>query len=322
VPNAYAYRYSLAAEYDVGGGWIGSLAYQGSAAHKLPRFVPYHRLVTKNPRLGRVNLLLTDANSNFNALLAGATRRFSTGFLINAEYRWAKSLDTCSNDHDCRQTYSLDQSTEYGPSDFDIRHSFKASGVWTLPISRDGKGVAGKLAGGWELSGILTASSGFPWTPVFRTRCNVEGTNHEECHFRPIAQTRTAATGNAGNDTFLGAGQFPGGGTTYFTNPPAAPEDGYRTLPLPGVGRNSFRGPGYFSIDMTAIKRFRLPAMSFLGESGGIEIRANAYNLFNRLNLTPFKANEDNTRTDHEDFGRAIRALSGRVVEFQARFSF
>jgi len=73
---------------------------------------------------------------------------------------------------------------------------------------------------------------------------------------------------------------------------------------------------------MTAIKRFRLPSKSFLGENGGIEIRANAYNLFNRLNLTPFKANEDNTRIEHVDFGRAIHALSGRVAEVQVRFSF
>src|SRR5262245_991844 len=278
-PNSYAYRYSLAAEYEVGAGWIASLSYQGSAAHKLPRFVPYQLIVTPNPRLDRVNMLLTDANSNFNALLAGATRRFSKGFLFNAEYRWAKSLDTCSNDHDCRQTYPFDQSTEYGPSDFDIRHAFKASGVWTLPIFNDGKGVAGKLAGGWELSGIITTSSGFPWTPVVGvSACGVVVAGGGICPLRPIAQLRPAATNDMGNDTFLGAGQFPGGGLTYFTPPPPG---SFTAPPRPGVGRNSLRGPGYFSIDMTAIKSFRLLSKSFLGENGGIDIRDIGYNLFN-----------------------------------------
>jgi|RhiMethySRZTD1v2_1073278.scaffolds.fasta_scaffold08783_2 carboxypeptidase family protein/TonB-dependent receptor-like protein len=320
VPNSYAYRYSMAAEFDAGAGWIASLAYQGGAAHKLPRRVSQQLFVTPNPRLGNVNLMLTDVNSNFNALLAGATRRFSKGFLFNAEYRWAKSLDTCSNDHDCRQTFPFDQSTEYGPSDFDVRHAFKASGVWTLPIFRDGKGVAGKLAGGWELSGILTASSGFPWTPVVGgSACGVVVAGGGICPLRPIAQIRPAATNDIGNDTFLGAGQFPGGGVTFFTPPPPG---SFTSPPRPGVGRNSLRGPGYFSIDMTAIKSFRLPSKSFLGENGGVEIRANAYNLFNRLNLTPFKANEDNTQIQHPDFGRAIGALSGRVAEVQVRFSF
>jgi hypothetical protein len=73
---------------------------------------------------------------------------------------------------------------------------------------------------------------------------------------------------------------------------------------------------------MTAIKRFKLPGKSFLGENAGVEIRANAYNLFNRLNLKPFQANDDNTQIQNVDFGRAIHALSGRVAEIQVRFSF
>ncbi len=320
LPNSYAYRYSVGLEYEVGADWVASLAYQGSAAHKLPRTVPYHLFVTPNPRIDRVNLVMADGNSNFNALLVGATHRFSRGLLFNAEYRWAKSLDTCSNDHDCRQTYPFDQSTEYGPSDFDVRHTFKASGVWSLPIFRDGKGAAGKLLGGWELSGILTAASGFPWTPVVGgSACSVAVAGGGVCPLRPIAQIRRAATNDTSNSVFLGAGQFPGGGLTYFTPPPAG---SFTSPPRPGVGRNSLRGPNYFSVDMTLLKRFTFPSLPFLGERAGIEFRANAYNLFNRLNLAPFSANADNTQIQHVDFGRAIRALSGRVAEFQVRFSF
>jgi hypothetical protein len=322
VPNPYAYRWSLGGEYEVGGGWVGSLTYQASAAHKLPRLVPYDKFVTPNPRLNRINLLLTDVNSNFNALLVGATHRFSRGFVFNTEYRWSKSLDTCSNDHDCKQTYPFDQSTEYGPSDFDVRHTFKAAGVWELPIFRNRNDLLGKLAGGWELSGILTASSGFPWTPVFKTRCSVGTTADEDCFIRPIAQIQTAVTDSTSNDTFLGAGQFPGGGLAYFTPPGNFPAGGFRVPPRPGVGRNSLRGPNYFSVDMTAVKRFRFGSLPWLGENAGLEIKANAYNLFNRLNLEPFTANADNTQIQHVDFGRALHALSGRVVEFQARFNF
>ncbi len=141
------------------------------------------------------------------------------------------------------------------------------------------------------------------------------------CPLRPSAQLRPVATDDTSNSTFLGAGQFPGGGLLYFAPPPSG---SFTTPPRPGVGRNSLRGPGYFSVDMTLVKRFGLPVMPVLGENGGIELRANAYNVFNRTNLAPFnwRDREDNTQIQHPDFGRAIRVLSGRVVEFQARFSF
>jgi len=128
-PNPYVYRYSLETEYELNGGWVAALGYQGSSGHKLPRPVPYQLFVTPNPRLGSVNMLLTDASSNYNALLARVSRRFSKGFLVNAEYRFGKSLDTCSNDQNCQQTYPFDQSTEHGPSDYDVRHAFKVYGT-------------------------------------------------------------------------------------------------------------------------------------------------------------------------------------------------
>jgi hypothetical protein len=320
VPNSYVYRYSLSAEYDVGGNWIATLTYQGSRARSLPRFVPYHRFVTPNPRISRVSMLLTDAWSNYNALLAGATHRFSKGFSFNGEYRFARSRDTCSNDHDCRQTFPFDQETEYGPSDFDVKHSARAYGVWELPFFRNRQDWVKKLLGGWELSGIVTASSGFPWTPVVGgNECRVQVAAGNVCPLRPVAQIREPETNNTSNDTFLGAGQFPGGGLLYFTPPPPGT---FTVPPRPGVGRNSFRGPNYFSVDFTVVKRFGLPTIGVLKENAGIEVRLNAYNLFNRLNLKPFEFNADNTQIQHVDFGRAIEALAGRTTEVQVRFNF
>jgi len=321
LPNPYVYRYSLSTEYDFGRNWIGSVSYQGTAGRNLPRPVPYHLFVPRNPRLGSVTLLRNDAYSNFNALLLGATHRFADSFAFNAEYRFAKSLDTCSSDHDCRATYPFDQEQEYGPSDFDVTHSFRSYGVWALPFFRRNDWV-GRLAGGWELSGILTTSSGFPWTPVVGgAQCGAVVAGGGICPLRPSAQLRPIGTDDTSNSTFLGAGQFPGGGLLYFAPPPAG---SFTTPPLPGVGRNSLRGPNYFSVDMTLVKRFGLPVMPVLGENSGIEIRANAYNVFNRTNLAPFNSRdrEDNTQIQHPDFGRAIRVLSGRTLEFQARFSF
>ena len=73
---------------------------------------------------------------------------------------------------------------------------------------------------------------------------------------------------------------------------------------------------------MTVLKNFRLPTAAGLGNSAGLEIRANAFNLFNSLNLSPFLFNSNNTQIENADFGRATSALAGRVIELQARFSF
>jgi len=60
-----------------------------------------------------------------------------------------------------------------------------------------------------------------------------------------------------------------------------------------------------------------------LGEAAAIDVRANLYNLFNNLNLTPFGFFDPGIFADSPQFGRATQpALAGRVVEFQGRLSF
>jgi hypothetical protein len=93
----------------------------------------------------------------------------------------------------------------------------------------------------------------------------------------------------------------------------------FRVPGPPGIGRNSFGGPHYFSVDDSASKRFALP---FLNERTAIDIRANAYNVFNNLDLTPFTFGAANTKVKNPNFGRPSGAYAGRVLEFQARFSF
>lgn len=121
--------------------------------------------------------------------------------------------------------------------------------------------------------------------------------------------------------------QKPHNSTYYFDIPAqpvgtAWPTDGTAPAPgalptAPGIRRNAFFGPRYFSTDVTGVKGFGLPKMRVLGESARFELRANAYNLFNQLNLyAPV-----NTITDPH-FGRGGSVLSGRTVELEAHFKF
>jgi len=55
-----------------------------------------------------------------------------------------------------------------------------------------------------------------------------------------------------------------------------------------------------------------------LGESGRVELRIDAYNVFNNLNFNP---NEISNNIGNSNFGTITGALSGRVVTLGARFS-
>jgi Carboxypeptidase regulatory-like domain/TonB dependent receptor len=325
VPNPYTYRYSLDLQYELGKDWVASLGFQGSTSRKLTRvvnqkFFATAGLIQNNESLAAtVNVLMDDVNSNYNAMIARVTRRFAKGLNLNAQYRWSKSMDFCSDDQDCRQSFPFDQSTEWGPSDFDVTHSFVASGLWYLPILNTRSDFIGKAFGGWQLSGILTASSGFPWTPVFNPKddCNSMLDEGIQCPQRPVA-VQGGLVQDTSDEAFMRPGGTLGTGAAQLFQSPSF------KLPLqvPGIGRNVLRGPHYFSVDMSVIKRFRLP--KFFGENTGLDIRANFLNAFNSLNLKPLEFGKDNehTRIGHVNFGRSPDALSGRVVEFQARFFF
>jgi hypothetical protein len=203
-----------------------------------------------------------------------------------------------------------------------------------------------KVAGGWSVSGILNAHSGFPWTPVYN---NNEITNGFDPVFN-FGKFAGGSSGDAGSGNLLPAaylGGFqpnyrsnasnPNGGQQFFTpptappgtlfaclfpNPPAAQcpagQQGFGPLPTaPGFHRNIFTGPGYFDVDATLSKSFGLPTMKIIGENARLEFRANFYNLFNKLNLYNPQPDVKNVH-----FGEAQDVLGSRVIELQARFSF
>jgi hypothetical protein len=203
-----------------------------------------------------------------------------------------------------------------------------------------------KVAEGWIISGILNAHTGFPWTPVYNLG-DISG-GFDPVYY--IAQNGGGSSGNAGNGQLIPAsynGGFnpnyrsstptTGGGSAFFTQPSAGgsvlfdclfPNPDPTLCPTgqqapgpvptaPGIARNSFTGPGYFSVDATLSKSFGLPNLPIIRENGKIEFRANFYNLFNKLNLSNV---QNNILDDH--FGQAQNALGSRVIELQARFSF
>jgi len=321
LPTAYTYRYSLEGQYELPLKMVATLGYQGSAGRKFVRIVPIHIVgPSTNPHISQAFFASPDTNTNYNALITNLRRRFTSGFEFNINYRWSKSIDNTSWEAPCsctNQSFPLDQKQERGPSDFDVRHSFNASGLWDLPFFRNQKDLKGKLLGGWQINSIVTAHGGFPWTP--RIFGGLRGPSGGFGDIRPTQFFGGQPLDNTNSNFLQPGGIFPGGGTAFFST--TTNGDDPRLNP-PGIGRNVFRGPRYFAVDMSLAKRFGLPNGGFLGENSSVDVRFNFFNIFNNLNLAPFNSATDSTRVNLGTFGVATQALAGRVGEFQIRFSF
>ncbi|MEO8042687.1 MAG: TonB-dependent receptor [Acidobacteriota bacterium] len=354
--NGEVYRFSLEGQQELPFKLLATLGYQGSTSRHLVRIIRLENVLpVGNDHLFATYFPTPDVNSNYHAMNARLQRRFANGFQFDAIYRWSKSLDQLSYEGPggvTNQTYPLNNDTEWGPSDFDVRHNFTVSGIWDLPFFRKQNNLAGKLLGGWQVSGIWTMHTGFPWTPKVDVQLRTAAGEFYG-PVRPIAYIGPAPDGNSNANFLRPGGLFPNAGpavqipgtclyrNNYFIlsvlpvrNTPATcqsgayPGDPSNVLNFPGIGRNVFRGPKYSSADMTLSKRFGIPG---LGENSGLDIRFNFFNVFNNLNLTGFGFFDNGTfvaRGDrfnpvsNQQFGEPSGALAGRTVEFQARFSF
>jgi hypothetical protein len=316
TPNSYVYAYSLETQIALPYSLTGTIGYQGSVGHKLIRLVNQNFLYPNNPAFFAVYIPQPDVNSNFNALNAELTRRFTRGLQLTANYRFSKSIDQLSYEGPgfvTNQTFPQDNRTERGPSDFDVKHYFVMSSLYDLPFFRRGEGFAHKALGGFSLSGILTAHTGFPFTPKTGNCVSTPG-GPTLCPSRPTGYLGGAGSSQS-DDAFITGSNFPGGGHRFFTT---------AGLPnaRPGIGRNSFRGPHYFNIDMSLAKTFGVPSFLRMGEGAGFEFRTNFFNVFNMLNLAPIGFFDPGANIDDPNFGRSPRGLAGRVIELQGRLRF
>jgi hypothetical protein len=239
-------------------------------------------------------------------------------------------MDTSSAPYS-EQPYPYDPTLSYGRSDYNVTNAFKVFGMWQ-PVFFHGNSWADKVAGGWSLSGIFNWHSGFPWSPMVSTQGGFLYTGN--CCYNTLFPA--AYLGGAGQSTSnkafeqtaAGPSQnYPNGGAAYFSTPTYTVYNctypvqcGGTALPqAPGVARNSLTLPGYRDLDLTISKGFGLPKMPILGENARLELRMDAFNVFNNLNLNPGSISNN---IGNSNFGTLSSALAARVLSLGARFNF
>jgi hypothetical protein len=252
--------------------------------------------VDGNPVFSSIFAQDTVANSAYNSFQASLEKSFSRGLQFQVAYTWSKSFDQASsfeailNPIDPRLSRSLSQ--------FDARHRLVFSYVWALPTPKY-SGLTGKIANGWDVSGIITAQSGFPIR--ITSQDDVEEMNSFD--FELPGQPNQTGPFRHQDPKTNGGYWFD---SNLFTND---------TVPLGAFG-NSKRtvccGPGIGNWD------FSLHKDTPVTERQSIEFRAEFFNL---MNHTQFLQPDGNI-TDGSDFGRIKRARAPRQIQFALKYHF
>lgn len=340
-PTIYTQNFSLDTQLDLGHQLVATVGYQGSVSRHLTlnsqTYVnAFANGQAQNPLLQNVQIFANTGTANSNALLLGLKHQLSHDVQFDAEFQYARSMDTGSQPY-YQDPYPYRPDLAYGRSDFNIGKAFKLNGLWQ-PHLWHGNRLVGQALNGWSVSGIYNLHTGFPFSSVY----NVSGGSLYYAAsgygtLRPTAYNGGGGT-DRGNEAFeVGRPNrnfsSAGANQPYFTLPASGigsqvtgvNAGGVVTTPvytlpqLPGVSRNAFTGPGYQDLDATITKAFGLHPGRIVGEHASVEIRADAFNLFNNTNLDNSSVD---TNVQSSTFSQASRGLSGRTVNLQARFSF
>jgi hypothetical protein len=308
--NFYAENWILSVEQKLPISLVGAVTYSGSEAHHVSSrgFVNLIDPATGQrplPAFGQIDTKLGDGNSNFNSLQASLRRSFAKGWETQAQYMWSHSInDASTGGGESKQPENVAcRACDRGSSDFDIRHTFILSSVYTLPSLSSQNPLVRYAFGSWQLSGLLNARTGLPLT-VLAKRGSKDLPDGNTKNQRASYNGLDPYTSNPSPDGWLNPDAF-------FT--PAKAIWG-------NSGRNNLRGPGLFQVDIGLGKQFRLT------ERSNLEFRAEAFNIANHPNFAP----PDLNVADVGLFGKIQSILNtgatgigtARQIQFMLRFNF
>jgi len=259
------YEWNAAAEQSFGRSDVLSLTYVGAAGRKLMRKDVY---IAPGPNFtGEFDLLSNHGTSSYNALQAQYRHRLSHGLQTLLSYTWGHSIDDVSSDVNFQNAPlgKSPASSERGPSDYDIRHTF--SGAVSYDIPGPGSGLVNQIFGSWSTDSIIYARSAPPVNVV--TGKNpfggvLSGANSVQ---RPNVVP--------GVPFYLNQPSVPGGkiiNAAAFITPVPATAQG-------SLGRNALSGFGATQWDLTLRRQFRFT------ERFSLQARGDFFNILNHPNF-------------------------------------
>jgi hypothetical protein len=340
LKNPYVNIYNLSVQRELPWDTVVTLGYAGSRGIHLlrsndvntaratirPDGTPFYPLGSprQNTAFSTIELKSSDGNSWYNAMIFEVRKRLNRRLNIQSSYTFSRNIDTTQastffSDATNGTTTAFpefpDLNYNKGLADYHAKHNWVMNFTWDIPFANKLSGTAKTLLDGWQLAGINTARSGNPLTVFVQA-------NRSRSLWQPslgpgIGRDRASMAPGFTYDTAV-----LGGPNQYF-NPAAFVIPAAGTLG--NTGRGAFIGPNFRSFDLAAIKNTKITKL--LGDSGNLQFRVEAFNIFNRANFAPpaltVFAGAADVEAPLTTFGRIRSTVnSSRQVQLGIRLAF
>ena len=303
IPNpfrrGYINSYNLMIQQDMGwlvfqAGYVGTMAVRPlinmNANASLPGAGSAGGLLSQaygKNYTGTINQLIPFKNNYYNSLQTTITHRWANGSSAGLVYTWSKAINYEDNEDlsSLAFPYPTYWAKNRGLASYNRAQNFVVYGVMQSPFGSGQRwvttGVGGAILGGWLINPLVSALSGVPFTVGSGGSLNANGSGqtadlvatYHKVNARPLRTGQTCGqtdlTCHFFDASAFAAPLITSAATAHYGN----------------TGRNQFIGPGYFSLNLSVIRDFKIK------EYATFQIRADAFSLTN----TPHFANPNVT---------------------------
>ena len=250
-------------------------------------FPQFSNVTLINPSIGR---------SSYYAGFVRVQKRFADGLSVLAHYTRSRFMDDVesSNEYGSSGSYmdAYHRELDWAPSASDVPHHFVLTALYEVRPFAGNRYLDAALAN-WRVGVLQTFQSGAPFTVV------------------TAANTTNAFPAGSLRPNLVGDPELPASertltrwfNTSAFVNP--------ENFTFGNSPRSVLRGPSVVTTDLNLEKTIGL------GGDKRLDVRVEAYNVFNRTNF-----NIPGFTLGSADFGVISSARPARIIQLGARFSF
>ena len=250
------------------------------------------------PGFQSINMSTNEANSHYNALQVDLNSQIKQ-LTMRAYYTLSRTVDPTTGGGGGADLSNLSNPYvgwrfDSGPGGYDRTHNGAVNFIYDIPIFQKSQSRLLKTTlGGWEVSGIVTMTSGLPINPQL--------TGGQSSNGLPNATNRPDKVSSVSYPHKVGE--------WFNTNAFAPPAVGA----WGNAGFNSLRGPGRDNWNLSLFKSFPF------SEDGNrrFELRAESFNAWNHTQL-----NAVSNGLGASNFGQVTSAFDPRVFQFAGKIYF
>jgi Carboxypeptidase regulatory-like domain/TonB dependent receptor len=284
-----------------------------------------------NVNSGLVNAGLWQGNSFYDALQVKLKGKVGTGGELEGSYTWGKTIDTSSGSlvgdeysNSISSPLFFAQKLNRGLADFNVARDVEINYTWEFATPKWAHGATRWAVSGWQVGGVLEASTGVPFTPGFGgDALGVNSTDPNIDVPNLISAPGCRSPINSGNPTHYIKTQcfaVPVAPTQSFYTANCDPKSSFPTcLNLRGnLGRNTLIGPGLANFDFSVFKNNRVKRIS---DTFRVQFRAEFFNVLNHTNFSPPLDNRNIFDSAGNPIGNAGLITSTQTPSRQIQFA-